>query len=817
MKAKNFTFESVETTCSKSTVLRFDLDYTYQQGILHYSILGLAGDSVRMISTDKNQQQLTGLSFEGIPADGQIRTLRVMFDGKNSCSRDYTLPATPFSPVIDKFDVKGIPAGQLSCDTTFYVVNAEVTTHFDASGYTIQLDYIDEGSVMTATKAATGTKTVIPLTLHNMDEGPQTVTARIQEIPSCPANSTYMPPTRAQITPEFDVTVSETACGTTNYSVSGTVAFEMADGDLVVEYDDAHRQVIVTPTSPAPFHIDNMTATGNALHLKAWFTGSATNACTVTSKAFASPVVPQMAVEDTIYAPAVCESDSTTLTFNLRYTYQQGTLHYSVDALPEKSAVISEKNASEQILPGLNFTVPADGLPHILNVRCDGPNSCEETVVLPAAPLTPQIKAVAVSGIPETVLCDEAAYNAKVAIYMPYDATGKNIVLNYEGKNMTLPVSGNPTIAVVPLTATGATGLKVSAHYEDATACVAESAPYNAPLRLSCVKDTAVICERESFVWPYNMTTYGPFYTAGKHIVTDAVNEHDTLIIFVRQIPEITLQKVDTLYDDITAITLPFTIDKGQPDSFHIAVGGYTFEQKYAGSAIVIDRPADMTAGAYTANVTVFDSLISCFSSTQVQFVIAGIPTVSALTVTPREAICGATTYEADMHIEYSNPRGNLIVEDKTNHIVHTYPVPAVPFNTPQTLDTVVTIDSFVPASLNWEGYFAGRTSATATSEAPVVPDFDTANIAFSNLACTDLSATLTFDIRYTNQQGTLTYQVDALPVQTASYSVADKGTQTLAGLSIPDIPADGKAHILYVSFDGANSCAKSFALPQSK
>ena len=1148
MKAKNFTFESVETTCSKSTVLRFDLDYTYQQGILHYSILGLAGDSVRMISTDKNQQQLTGLSFEGIPADGQTRTLRVMFDGKNSCSRDYTLPATPFSPVIDKFDVKGIPAGQLSCDTTFYVVNAEVTTHFDADGYTIQLDYIDGGSVMTATKAATGTKTVIPLTLHNMDEAPQTITARILEIPSCPANSTYTPPTRAQITPEFDVTVSETACGTTNYSVSGTVAFEMADGDLVVEYDDAHRQVIVTPTSPAPFHIDNMTATGNALRLKAWFTGSATNACTVTSKAFASPIVPQMAVEDTIYASAVCGSDSTTLTFNLRYTYQQGTLHYSVDALPEKSAVISEKNASEQIFPGLNYTVPADGLPHTLNVRCDGPNSCEETVALPAAPLTPQIKAVAVSGIPATVLCDEAAYNAKVAIYMPYDATGKNIVLSYEGKNMALPVSGNPTIAVVPLTATGATGLKISAHYEDATACVAESAPYNAPLRLSCVKDTAVICEGESFQWPYNNTTYGPFYTAGKHIVTDAVNEHDTLIIFVRQIPEITLQKVDTLYDDITAITLPFTIDKGQPDSFHIAVGGYTFEQKYAGSAIVIDRPADMTAGAYTANVTVYDSLISCFSSaqvqfviagiptvsaltvtpreafcgattyeadvhieysnprgyliledktnhithtypvpavpfntpqtldtvvtigsfvpaslsweayftgwasatvtseapswpvidtvivsgipanilcdevtynaniavympydatgknivlnyegknmtipvagnptiavvpltatgatgltvsahyedapacvaesapynapirlscvkdtavicegesflwphnnttygpfytagkhivtdaanehdtlvifvrqipeitllkvdtlydditavtlpftidkgkpdsfhiavggytfeqkyagpaivierpadmtagaytaditvydsliscfssTQVQFVIAGIPTVSALTVTPREAFCGATTYEADVHIEYSNPRGYLILEDKTNHITHTYPVPAVPFNTPQTLDTVVTIGSFVPASLSWEAYFTGRASATATSEAPVVPDFDTVNVAFSSLACTDLSATLTFDLRYTNQQGTLTYQVDALPAQTATYSVADKTTQTLSGLTVSDIPADGKIHTLYVSFDDANSCVKSFALPQ--
>ena len=764
MEAKNFTFDPVAPTCSNTTVLHFDLDYTYQQGTLHYSVLGLPGDSVKTISTDKNTQHLNGLSFAGIPADGQIRTLRVIFDGTNSCSKDYILPATPFSPVIDKLEIKGLPAGQLSCDTTFYTVNAEVTTHFAADGYTVQLDYTDAGVAQTATKAATGTKTVIPLTLHNMDEGLQTVTASIQEIPSCPFNGTYMPPTRAQITPDFDVAVSETACGTTNYSVSGSVAFEMVDGDLVVEYDDAHRQVIVSPTSPAPFQLDNMTATGNALHLKAWFTGSATDACKVTSKAFASPVVPQMVVEDNSYAPAICGSDSTTLTFNVRYTYQQGTLHYSVEALPGKSAVISEKNAAEQMLTALSLTVPADGQPHTLNVFCDGANSCSETVVLPAAPLTPHVTAVTVSGIPATVLCDETTYNATVAVYMPYDATGKSIVLNYEGQSQTVPVSGNPTITVLPLTTTGATGLTIGANYTDAPACVTESAPYNAPIRLSCVKDTAVICEGGSYFWPYNSTTYGPYAAAGKYIVTNAANEHDTLVLFVRPIPQITLQNIDTLYDDITAIpipqitlqnidtlydditaiTLPFTIDKGEPDSFHIAIGGYTFDQKYTGPAIVIDRPAGMTAGDYTANVTVYDSLISCFSGAQVSFVIAGIPTVSALTVTPREAVCEASTYEADVHIEYSNPRGNLIVEDKTNHLTYTYPMPAVPFNTPQTLDTVVTIGSFVPASLSWEAYFAGRPAATATSVAPSWPVID--SVVVSGIPATVLCDETTYN-----------------------------------------------------------------------
>ncbi len=98
---------------------------------------------------------------------------------------------------------------------------------------------------------------------------------------------------------------------------------------------------------------------------------------------------------------------------------------------------------------------------------------------------------------------------------------------------------------------------------------------------------------------------------------------------------------------------------------------------------------------------------------------------------------------------------------------------------------------------------------------APVVPTIDTAQIAFNALSCTDLTTTLTFNLDYTYQQGTMTYWVDALPTQTTTYSVADLTKQTLTGLTVANIPADGKSnHVLHVSFDGTNSCIKSYTLP---
>lgn len=204
--------------------------------------------------------------------------------------------------------------------------------------------------------------------------------------------------------------------------------------------------------------------------------------------------------------------------------------------------------------------------------------------------------------------------------------------------------------------------------------------------------------------------------------------------------------------------------------------------------------------------------------SQQVFVIKAHEPKVDAFTATVVPLDCDAEpNYTVKMHVEYENPNGKLIIKDVTTGTDSAYTLPAVAFDTKTSLDKDIVIKGLTPGTHTWEAYFENWTTAKisgVTTDAPVVPTIDTAKIAFSDPGCTDLTTTLTFDLDYTYQRGTLTYWVDALPKQTATYNIDDPTKQTLTGLTVADIPADGRAHKLHVSFDGANSCIKTYTLP---
>ena len=212
-------------------------------------------------------------------------------------------------------------------------------------------------------------------------------------------------------------------------------------------------------------------------------------------------------------------------------------------------------------------------------------------------------------------------------------------------------------------------------------------------------------------------------------------------------------------------------------------------------------------------------STVSKVVKSQQQFVVtAHEPKVDAFTATVVPLACDAEpNYTVKMHVEYQNPKGQLIIKDVTTNTEYPYAVSA-PFDTPTTLDTNIVITGLIPATHTWDAYFEDWTTAQisgVTTDAPVVPTIDTLHISFSDPGCTDLTTTLTFDLDYTYQRGTMTYWVDALPKQTATYTIDDPTKQTLTGLTVANIPADGKNnHVLHVSFDGTNSCVKDYALP---
>ena len=211
-------------------------------------------------------------------------------------------------------------------------------------------------------------------------------------------------------------------------------------------------------------------------------------------------------------------------------------------------------------------------------------------------------------------------------------------------------------------------------------------------------------------------------------------------------------------------------------------------------------------------------STVSKVVKSQQQFVVtAHEPKVDAFTATVVPLDCDAEpNYTVKMHVEFQNPKGQLIIKDVTTNTEYPYAVSA-PFDTPTTLDTNIVITSLIPATHTWDAYFEDWTTAQmsgVTTDAPVVPTIDTLNISFSDPGCTELTTTLTFDLGYTYQRGTMTYWVDALPKQTATYTIDGPTKQTLTGLTVANIPADGKNnHVLHVSFDGTNRCVKDYAL----
>ena len=521
--SKNFTFSTPGCT-DLTTTLTFDLDYTYQQGTLHYSIEGLSGDSTRTITTSKSEQHLTKLAFEGIPADGNTRKLHVTFDGPNSCTKEYTLPACPFTPALQSVVVSGVPEG-LACHGTSYNATVTVTTPYPADGKKVTLTYEDEG------------------------------TARSKEL-----------------------------------TISGSTA-----SATMTLHDAAGTKVINAAYADAP-------------------------ACTFASAAFDLPGAPSMDIKNFSYSTPGCDDKTTTLTFDLDYTYQQGNLTYRVDGMTAKSQSITEKDKGEQHLTGLAFEgIPADGKVHTLYVAFDGPNSCDSTHTLDVAPFSPKITSVEVVVDPTALVCGSKNYNLTVTIKTPYDATGKNIVLS-GAADATVTATGTQTVVPLTLENIGATGLVIGARYEDATACTpVPSDAFDAAPAPVCNIWRETICEGESYT------------DHGFDIHTPAVGEyeygtlHDSLYLSVKEKPTITTSAINMTCDDVKIVRVPFSVVKGHPDNFDVEISG----SHYAGSLDIVGTdtafaftPTALEAGDYSATITTSEGGL-CETTNTVSFTIA--------------------------------------------------------------------------------------------------------------------------------------------------------------------------------------------------
>lgn len=424
----------------------------------------------------------------------------------------------------------------------------------------------------------------------------------------------------------FTATVQPVACDGTNYTIAMHVEYQNPNGQLIIKDKTTGTEYpytlpAVAYDTPASLNQNIVITTNEPTHeWEAYF------ANWTTAKKTASTVLPgfpAIEAKNFTFSEPTCTDLTTTLSFDLDYTYQQGALTYWVDGLAPQTGTYTIADKSQQTIALTFAGVPADGKNnHVLHVSFDGPNSCVKEYALPVVPFSPVISSVVVSDVPATVLCPAQDYNVTVTITTPYDATGRNIVLSFDDNgpaDKTIAATGTTTTTTLQLHTIGGAAQTVTAAYEASPTCTTASTEFTPPTRTSCEKLDTTVCEGQTVDWKGN--TYSG-HVGRTDTITNPANVYDTLIITVNALPRITIGTIALTCDDAAEVRIPFTVTNGTPDTYDITIDGAHFVGTADGTDIVFS-PAAMTPGDYAAVITASETVNGCETMTDFTFSIA--------------------------------------------------------------------------------------------------------------------------------------------------------------------------------------------------
>ena len=415
-------------------------------------------------------------------------------------------------------------------------------------------------------------------------------------------------------------------CGTKVADVDYTIRFVNPRGDLYV-YEGTtllakiNHDDLTSATSHTGVLADQ--PLDNADHvLTVYFDDGNVKTDAPTTYTYNANAVPAISVESLAWSPVKCGETTTTLTAVINYTNQNGNLTANVDGKPANAATYTvESDDTLQVtlvIPNVN----ADGLGgHILNVNFDGSHGCAiiDSIIPDDAPYSPVIDAVTISGVTPTVDCGTTEYLLQIGVtpHFPPVPADRKIVLTYDSAGYE---KVTPEIAITdfPYNLTlyniGTGTQTISAAFALTPDCK-KSAQYTAPTMESCVKDSATICEGDSYKW-HGVDRTGP---VGENIIADGT---DSLWLFVKAIPRITVGSVEKTCDDANEIRIPFTLKNGNPNDFDIAVNSSHYAGTVDGTDIVFTL-VTMKAGDYAATITVGEKGTDCKTTENIRFTIA--------------------------------------------------------------------------------------------------------------------------------------------------------------------------------------------------
>ena len=361
-----------------------------QNGTLNYWVDNLSKHSISYNVNQDASDTLKNLRVHGVPADGKAHKLYVQFNHALGCYDSVTVSA-PQQPVLGTTILTKQTKTNLNCGESYF---AKVYVDYsNGLGKRIYVSYndsnktrIDSSAVLTKDN---GSDSITLQPLYDSGTDSKSISVYFGGFEGCPRSSSYTLPVPNTIN-YFSADTSSATCDSL-YSVSGTIKFNNGDGDLVVFYDDTHRDTIETPTSPATYRIDSMRASGLNLQLTAYFTGAKT--CTVQSDKFNAPVVPWFDTLNVQYGVPACGDTLTRLRFSIPYRKQRGDMTVKLDG-NQVDYSFFEGSYTQDLSTNdtMRIALPdmlADGKTHKVTVEFS--DGCSKSFDMPAAPFSPKV------------------------------------------------------------------------------------------------------------------------------------------------------------------------------------------------------------------------------------------------------------------------------------------------------------------------------------------------------------------------------------------------------------------------------------------
>ena len=486
------TFDAIE--CNKSTFnLVVPVTYTNQHGDMYIWVdsktpvkvtdaMCKTGAGLSVYTKDTKSSLVTKVVITNLELTGE-HYVNVMCDGEGACARtkangkETSFPA-PILPSVDRvFKSYSTP----TCNDPYTTLTFDFKYANQPAG-TIEMWVDDDktsGHMITLVSASGGyTPTAALKTLENQKikfVPADSLDTHILHIKSGSCDETFTLPQVLFMPKIEDVSVScptTLTCGASDkYTATVTVtSSNYRNAALCVSLNDGTPQEKNPNSGSQTFTFTDLPANGSSNTVKAWFkcVGESCNQ----TETFTAPTLPKASVvlPESMPAVAACDQPTFDLTFDLKYTYQDGELQVWVaragDAtkygLKTFTASASDgdgkyiKLDKDEQTKTITLTgLPSDGRSdYKLYFKFDKSGYCGYSSPIETAlstfPRSPTITAVAVSGVPDKVAdCTVETYDATVTVTYKY-TSGEKIIIAYTDKDGVVKTCEPVTLTTSP-------------------------------------------------------------------------------------------------------------------------------------------------------------------------------------------------------------------------------------------------------------------------------------------------------------------------------------------------------------------------------